>query len=82
MTSSASGEFFCFACRRYKSVAVMGVAQTARPHCKACEDNFAAKQTTKAKAIARRKKNRTKRAYAADGRHLTETIKYLTKGGG
>ena len=80
--TSLSGEFFCFACRRYKSVAVMGVVQTARPHCKACEDNFAAKQTTKAKAIARRKRNRNKRAYAADGRHLTESIKYLTRGGG
>ncbi len=80
--TSLSGEFFCFACRRYKPVAVMGIVQTARPHCKACEESFAAKQTTKAKAIARRKANRNKRAYAADGRLLAESIRYLTKGGG
>lgn len=80
--TSLSGEFFCFACRRYKPVAVMGIVQTARPHCKACEEVFAARQTTKAKAIARRKANRNKRAYAADGRHLAESIRYLTKGGG
>jgi len=82
MTSLASGEFFCFACRRHKPVAVMGTVHTSKPHCKACEDNFSAKQTTKAQAIARRKANRTKRIYAAGGKRLTETIKYLTKGGG
>ena len=82
MTSLVSGEFFCFTCQKHKSVELMGKAHTTRPWCKACVDKYQAKQTTKARAITRRKINRNKRAYAADGRHLTESIKYLTKGGG
>ena len=78
-----SGEFFCFCCQKHKPIALREEeSQSTKPQCKACKEKFDAKQTTKARAITRRKINRTKRIYAADGARLTETIKYLTKGGG
>ena len=79
--TSLSGEFYCCGCSRYKSIEAMGESPTTKPHCKACIEKYKKIHSKKGAGERKRKLAQTKRIYTNEKR-LTESIKYLTRGGG